>query len=182
MLRLRILAIGLAVFAFGAELLSGQETQTLYLSGRGKDDPVQWEFYCTAGRNSGNWTTIGVPSNWELQGFGTYNYGLDKNKAAEQGKYRCTFELPKRWGDKTIHIVFEGVMTDAKVWINGSSAGPEHQGGFYRFKYDITKLAKFGAGNLLEVEVSKDSSNKSVEAAERRADYWEFGGIYRPVY
>ena len=73
-------------------------------------------------------------------------------------------------------------MTDTNVWINGKRAGPRHQGGFYRFKYDITKLVKFGKMNLLEVTVSKVSANASVEAAERKADYWVFGGIYRPVY
>ncbi|UCC96976.1 MAG: hypothetical protein JSW66_14160 [Phycisphaerales bacterium] len=182
MLRRWTFAIAWGAVVFSAELLAAQQTQRLYLSGRGKDDPVQWEFYCTAGRNSGHWTTIGVPSNWELQGFGTYNYGHDKPKADEQGRYRYKFTLPDRWEDKVIHIVFEGVMTDTQVRINGVSAGPEHQGGFYRFKYDITELVKSGAENLLEVAVNKVSSDQSVEAAERQADYWVFGGIYRPVY
>ena len=37
---------------------------------------VQWDFMCTGGNNSGKWTKIGVPSCWELQGFGTYQYGM----------------------------------------------------------------------------------------------------------
>jgi hypothetical protein len=159
----------------------GEESQIVYLSGQGKDDPVTWEFFCTAGRNSGRWTTIGVPSNWELQGFGTYNYGNEKKKSDEQGRYRRSFNLPVGWTGKRVFLVFEGVMTDAEVWINGQSAGPRHQGGFYRFKYEITDLVQTGQ-NLLEVTVSKVSSNPSVEAAERQADYWVFGGIYRPVY
>ncbi|OHB73992.1 MAG: hypothetical protein A2Z25_05700 [Planctomycetes bacterium RBG_16_55_9] len=153
-----------------------------YLSGVDKDVTAHWEFYCTEGRNSGQWSTIPVPSNWELQGFGTYNYGQDEKKGSEQGKYRYRFEIPNAWTDKVINIVFEGVMTDTEVWINGKSAGSRHQGGFYRFKYDITKLVNFGGENLLEVTVSKVSANASVEAAERKADYWIFGGIYRPVY
>lgn len=36
--------------------------------------------------------------------------------------------------------------------------------------------------NLLEVTVSKESSNAGVNLAERRADYWNFGGLYRPVF
>ncbi len=32
--------------------------------------------FVTDGRNSGKWTKIGVPSCWELQGFGTYQYGI----------------------------------------------------------------------------------------------------------
>jgi hypothetical protein len=152
-----------------------------YLSGHGKNDPVAWEFFCTAGRNSGKWTTIGVPSNWELQGFGNYNYGNDKQKADEQGKYRRTFSVPADWAGGRVFIVFDGVMTDTNVSINGKSAGPKHQGGFYRFKYEIIDLVKTGE-NLLEVTVSKVSSDASVEDAERQADYWVFGGIYRPVY
>ena len=34
----------------------------------------------------------------------------------------------------------------------------------------------------MEVTVKKQSADKSVNAAERRADWWLFGGIYRPVY
>ena len=54
-----------------------QQTEIIYLSGTDADNTVEWEFYCTDGRRSGEWTTIPVPSNWELQGFGTYNYGHD---------------------------------------------------------------------------------------------------------
>lgn len=32
------------------------------------------------------------------------------------------------------------------------------------------------------MKVAKQSANKSVNAAERRADWWLFGGIYRPVW
>ena len=48
------------------------ETHRQYLSGHGCDDMVDWDFFCTGGRNSGKWTKIGVPSCWEGQGFGTY--------------------------------------------------------------------------------------------------------------
>jgi hypothetical protein len=165
----------------GLSRAGAMETETLYLSGQGKDDPMKWEFYCTGGQNSGKWTTIGVPSNWELQGFGTYNYGTERKKSDEQGMYNREFTVPDSWRDKQIFIVFEGVMTDTEVQVNGQSAGPKHQGGFYRFKYEITELVKSGQ-NLLEVTVSKVSANRSVEESERMADYWVFGGIYRPVY
>ena len=73
-------------------------------------------------------------------------------------------------------------MTDASVKVNGAEAGPLHQGAFYRFKYDITELLKFGEENLLEVSVSDKSANHSVNGAERYADFWVFGGIFRPVW
>ena len=46
----------------------------------------------------------------------------------------------------------------------------------------MTDLLEFGVPNLLAVTVSKQSSDPTVNAAERSGDYWVFGGIYRPVY
>ena len=159
-----------------------QETEIQYLSGKDAEAPVDWEFMVSKGRKANIWTTIPVPSNWELQGFGSYNYGHDKDKSDEIGYYKHVFMLPQNWSDKQINIVFEGVMTDTEVKINGKIAGPIHQGGFYRFEYDITGLLHFDEENLLEVKVKKVSDNESVEIAERESDYWVFGGIYRPVY
>ncbi len=153
-----------------------------YLSGTDKDHTVNWDFYCTNGRKSGQWTTIPVPSNWEFQGFGGYNYGHDKVKNDEQGLYKHQFKVGANALHKRIFIVFEGSMTDTEVKINGQLAGPVHQGAFYRFKYDITNLVKNNADNLLEVKVSKMSADASVNRAERNGDFWIFGGIYRPVY
>lgn len=159
-----------------------QNTETLYLSGVDKDHTVEWDFFCTQGSNSGFWTKIAVPSNWELQGFGHYNWGRDKVLANEKGLYKYSFVVPPAWKNKTVFVVFEASMTDTEVKINGRSAGPIHQGGFYRFRYNVTSLLRFGAQNLLEATVSKMSGNNSVNEAERTADYWVFGGIFRPVY
>lgn len=169
---------------------SSTETQLQYLSGHGSDDVVLWDFFCTEGRNSGKWTKIPVPSCWELQGFGTYQYGMPfygkadpPGIAKEQGKYKTTFKLPAEWEGRTIKLVFEGVMTDCSVDINGRRAVKLHQGAFYRFKADVTDRVFFGKKeNLLEVTVSKESANPQVNLAERRADYWNFGGIFRPVF
>lgn len=160
----------------------GHTNEIFHLSGTGSDDTVDWEFFCTKGRRSGEWTTIPVPSNWELQGFGSFNYGHDQPKANEQGKYRHRFQMPAAWRGRQVLIVFEGSMTDTEVRVNGQSAGAIHQGGFYQFEHDISGLVKYGAENLLEVTVSKVSANESVERAERLADFWVFGGIFRPVY
>jgi hypothetical protein len=164
--------------------LYADTTHIAYLSGRGKDNTVNWEFYCTKGRKSGYWTTIPVPSCWEQEGFGSYNYGGDPNanKANEQGLYHYSFNTLNDWQGKHIFLVFDGSMTDTEVKINGQSAGDIHQGAFYRFQYEITNLVRYDSINTLEATVSKMSSNYSVNQAERKSDYWVFGGIYRPVY
>jgi hypothetical protein len=163
--------------------LRAQETEHQYLSGHGKDDAVAWRFLCTTGAQSGLWTNLPVPSNWELHGFGTLSYKKDPTNAwDEKGLYECDFTVPADWSSRRVFLVFDGVMTDTDARVNGQSAGPIHQGGFYRFKYEVTRLVKSGATNRLEVTAAKHSANNSVNRAERLADYWVFGGIYRPVY
>jgi len=169
------------IFSLGLSL-TAQKTEVIYLSGIDKDHTVQWDFFCTNGRNSGNWSKIAVPSNWELQGFGSYHYGKTDLTANEKGLYKYEFSVSRNWKTRRIFIVFEASMTDTEVRINGKIAGPVHQGAFYRFKYDITDLLNFGGKNLLEVTVSKESANESINRAERISDYWVFGGIFRPVY
>ena len=152
---------------------------------------VQWDFFCSDGHNSGKWTKIGVPSCWELQGFGTYQYGMrfygkatPEGIANETGKYKHEFTLPKEWEGRQIQLVFEAAFTEIRVQINGRKAGSgTYQGGFTRHTIDVSDRVFFGQKkNRLEVEVLKESTNPQVNLAERRADYWNFGGIWRPVF
>ena len=165
------------------------KTELQYLSGHGCDDMVEWDFMCTDGRNSGKWGKIGVPSCWELQGYGTFQYGMrfygiafPEGIAKEKGLYKYEFTIPAEWRGKLVELVFEASMTDTEAKINGRKAVGKHQGGFYRFVADVTDRVNFGKKNILEVTVSKDSENGSVNLAERRADYWNFGGLFRPVF
>jgi len=183
---IRLFAV-LALLCAAALPATAAETALQYLSGTGPDDAVPWDFFCTDGRQSRIWAKIAVPSCWEQQGFGTYNYGgeLMRNDAPlgnEQGLYRREFTVPAAWQGKVVRLVFDGSMTDTSVWINGRSAGPTHSGAFYQFRYDITPLLKFGETNLIEVTVAKTSAVRSINDAERAADYWVFGGIFRPVW
>ncbi|HEU6447983.1 MAG TPA: glycoside hydrolase family 2 TIM barrel-domain containing protein [Verrucomicrobiae bacterium] len=173
--------IAAAFLFWAAKILFAQQTEIQFLSGHGKDDAVPWKFFCTGGAQSGYWTNLVVPSNWELHGFGTLTYHRDAPDA-ESGLYEHEFSVPKNWDGKRIFLVFDGAMTDTSAKINGHSAGPTHQGGYYQFKYDITSLVKFGDENKLEVTVAKHSANASVNGAERTGDFWMYGGIFRPVY
>jgi len=174
------------------QLVSGapeNQKQVLFLSGKGAFNTKTWDFFCTEGRNSGVWTKIEVPSCWEQQGFGNYEYGRNSYSfgpkyiyAKEKGIYKYTFQVPADWKNKEVNIVFDGSMTDTEVKINGKLAGAIHQGAFYRFKYRITDKLLYGTINQLEVTVSKFSADESVNRAERYGDYWNFGGIFRPVF
>ncbi|MGB3150784.1 MAG: glycoside hydrolase family 2 TIM barrel-domain containing protein, partial [Maribacter sp.] len=169
----------LAICAFLSLSITAQTK--VYLSGKDASTAVDWEFKISDGRNSGFWTTVPVPSNWETEGFGYYMYGMDKldNRALPIGYYRHSFNFSLQKG-KRYFIVFQGSMTDTEVTLNGINIGT-HQGGFTEFKFEITDFLKEGT-NDLEVQVNSSSTNESIVAAERFADYWMFSGIFRPVY
>jgi hypothetical protein len=170
------------LFSAIASTCPAQQTVIQYLSGTDKDHTVQWDFMVNNGRNSGKWSKIAVPSCWETKGFGTYSYYQDVANANETGFYKNNFTLKPTYKGKKIKLVFEASMTDTEVKINGKSAGPIHRGGFYEFNYDITELVRFNEENLLEVTVTKKSAVNAINRAERMADFWLFGGIFRPVY
>ena len=202
-----LLASGLEAWGQGAAkrqtATASQETQRLYLSGHGCDDMVEWDFQCLDGKTGSNpgrsqapgaakWTKIGVPSCWELQGFGTYQYGMRfygkataEGIADERGLYRHEFTLPAEWAGRQILLVFEAAFTEIRVQMNGRKAGNgTYQGGYTRHTIDVSDRVFFGKNkkNRLEVEVLKESTVPQVNLAERRADYWNFGGIWRPVF
>ena len=168
------------------------ETDIMYLSGTDKDQTVEWNFKVVGGRNAGGWSKIPVPSNWETQGYGTYQYWADWRPANNeggslapdrQGHYRYNFTVPQAWRSKRVRIVFDAVMTETTVLVNRKLAGEPHIGGFYRFSYDISDLLNFdGAENVLEAIVNRYTSSNSTNKAEREGDYWTFSGIYRPVW
>ncbi len=173
--------------SIAAARAQARHPERIYLSGTGIDDTRTWEFFCSGGQNSGRWEKIEVPCNWELQGFGEYTYGRwytvkGATPSDETGIYRHRFADPRTSAEERVKIYFDGVMTDTEVLVNGQPAGEVHRGGFYRFSYDITDLLEAGQANTLEVKVAKESANKSVNAAERKADWWLYGGIYRPVW
>lgn len=176
-----------AILLSATALTFGAVTQRHYLSGTDSGDAKIWDFYCTDGQRSKKKSKIEVPSCWELQGFGEYTYGRfyktpGLSPSTESGLYTTTFKIPVSENGNHFRLTFEGSMTDTHVKIDGKEIAPAHQGGFTEFSFDITPFIKPGRKQTLEVRVDKESANASVNSAERRADWWLFGGIYRPVY
>lgn len=165
------------------------ETERVYLSGRGCDDAVDWSFEIDSGARAGEKTTVPVPGCWEAHGFGVLQYGNylkgpdKKYRTVEPerctGVYRRRFAAPEGGDGRHVDLVFQAVFTDCEVSLNGERLG-SHQGGFYPFQFDVT--GKLRAENELVVTVKSESSDESVNLAERRGDYWNYGGIWRPVY
>ena len=93
--------------------------------------------------------------------------------------YRRHFRAPASWNGKRVFVDFGGVMTAAKVSINGH-AFEEYRGGYTNFSFELTPHLKFGADNVLAVVV--DSTERpDIPPFGGSIDYLTFGGIYRDV-
>ena len=97
------------------------------------------------------------------------NFPLDRGSAW----YRCYFRLNEEDKNKRITLLFDGVATKCKVYVN-SILMAEHNTGGIGFEVDITDIAKFNSDlNVVAVHV---------DCHEYEAWYYEGGGIYRNVW
>ena len=106
-------------------------------------------------------------------------HSFDDKKYEFVSQYRRRFRAPAAWRGKRVFVDFAGVMTAAKVSINGH-AFEEYRGGYTPFSFELTPHLKFAGENLLEVMV--DSTERAdIPPFGGSIDYLTFGGIYREV-
>lgn len=134
-----------------------------------------------------DWSSISVPSNWQMEGFGTplfRNVGLPHPMDPPEvpktfnpvGSYYRTFDIPANWKNKQVVLHFEGVHSASYVWMNGKEVG-YNQGGMEPAEYDVTRFLKKGQ-NSIGVQVLRYSDGAYMEDQ----DTWRLSGIYRDVY
>lgn len=137
--------------------------------------------------DAGDWRTIPVPSNWQLQGYGrpiylNTRYCFPPNPPHiphhynPVGSYRTEFEIPAGWKERQVFLHFNGVKSAFYLWINGKKVGYS-QGSMTPAEFDITKHLQPGK-NLLAAEVYRWSDGAYLECQ----DMWRLSGIYRDVY
>lgn len=93
--------------------------------------------------------------------------------------YRRTFQIQAKDQDKRAILHFDGVMTSAEVFINGTFVC-EHRGGYTPFHCDITSYVKIGTDNVLVVKVDS-TEREDIPPFGHVIDYLTYGGIYREV-
>jgi beta-galactosidase len=133
------------------------------------------------------WKTIPVPSNWQIEGYGTaiysnvqYPFPKDEpNIPADDnpvGSYRRTFEIPDDWAGRQVFLTFDGVNSAFYLWINGEKAGYS-QGSRTPAEFDVTEFLQPGT-NHIAVEVYRWCDGSYLEDQ----DFWRLSGIFRDVY
>ena len=137
--------------------------------------------------DDGNWKTIPVPSNWEVQGYGlplyvniTYPFPKDAPNIPHHdnpvGSFRTRFSMSDDWKGRETFLTFDGVNSAFYVWINGEKAGYS-QDSRTSAEFNITRFLKRGE-NLLTVEVYRWCDGSYLEDQ----DFWRLSGIFRDVY
>ena len=132
--------------------------------------------------------TIDVPSHWVLRGNGRYGrpaytnvdfpFPVDPPYPPEVnpvGDYHRTFELPDGWEDDLVALRFDGVESQASVWVNGAWVGMV-RGSRLAHEFDITDRVHPGE-NTITVRVHQFSPGSYLEDQ----DQWWLPGIFRSV-
>ncbi len=143
------------------------------------------------------WDKIDVPSNWQLQGYGTplytnvtYPFKKDPPRVMGTppqhytnykernpvGSYKTTFEVPSKWQGREVFINFDGVDSAFYLWVNGQKVGYS-QDSRTPAEFNITKYLNEGE-NTLAAEVYRYSDGSYLEDQ----DFWRLSGIFRDVY
>jgi len=146
--------------------------------------------------NVSSWAEIPVPSNWEVQGYGTpfyrnlgYTIKRDfphvmsepdpKYTAFKErnpvGSYRRDFVLPTEWNGRRVFVTFDGVDSGFFLWVNGQKVGYSVNSR-NAAEFDLTKYLKPG-NNTIAAEVYQYSSGTWLEDQ----DMWRLHGIFRNV-
>ena len=131
---------------------------------------------------------IDVPSHWVLREDGLYGrpaytnvdfpFPVDPPYPPEVnpvGDYRRSFDLPDSWGEGVVALRFDGVESQATVWVNGTWVGMA-RGSRLAHEFDVTDLVRPGA-NTITVRVHQFSSGSYLEDQ----DQWWLPGIFRSV-
>jgi beta-galactosidase len=119
------------------------------------------------------WQEISVPHDWAISGPAIPDGDSNTGKLPWQGEgwYRRGLEIPAGSNGKTVYLIFDGIMSNPEVYINGQLAG-KWDYGYNSFYLDVTKFLTMNGKNLLAIHVDN----------RRHDSRWYPGaGIYRKV-
>nr|WP_294900942.1 DUF4982 domain-containing protein [uncultured Pedobacter sp.] len=141
--------------------------------------------------NDKKWETVTVPHDWAI--YGPFDKEIDKQEVAitqngekvatektgrtgalpyiGEGWYRNTFTLPQYKTGEKVLVIFEGAMSEPKVYLNGIKLG-EWNYGYNYFYIDITKQILAGAPNVLAVHLQNEGESSR---------WYPGAGLYRKV-
>ncbi|NPD47622.1 glycoside hydrolase family 2 TIM barrel-domain containing protein [Lentimicrobium sp. S6] len=141
--------------------------------------------------NDSDWETVQVPHDWAI--YGPFDKEIDKQtvaiiqngeeKASEktgrtgalpyigEAWYRTHFDIPKLHKNQKVLLLFEGAMSEPKIFLNGEKVG-EWGYGYSYFYFDITDELLSNQENTLAVHLQ----NRGLSSR-----WYPGAGLYRNV-
>jgi beta-galactosidase len=138
-----------------------------------------------------SWQSVTIPHDWAI--YGPFDKEVDKQTVAieqngekvasektgrtgalpyiGEGWYRNSFSLPNYKTGQKVIVLFEGAMSEPRVFLNGQKVG-EWNYGYNYFWFDITSQFVAGATNVLAVKLT------NVGLSSR---WYPGAGLYRNV-
>jgi beta-galactosidase len=125
------------------------------------------------GFDDSKWQSVNIPHDWAISGpviiDGDGNTG--KLPWRGEGWYRRNLDIPSSLSGKNVYLIFDGIMSDPEVYINGKIAG-KWDYGYNSFYLDITEYLQFNGNNKLAIHV--DTRNHD-------SRWYPGAGIYRKI-
>ena len=150
-------------------VVPGVKAPVISLNGTWKINMDPPESFWEKGVDFSGWQDIQVPGECQMQGFAIRH---DKPVV-----YKQTFDVPPDYAGRNVVLVFYGVYSYARVWVNGVFIR-EHYGGFTRWDCDITDHVVAGEKAILTVEVTDRIDDISYASGYAKH---QIGGILRDV-
>ena len=142
--------------------------------------------------NDVKWQSVTIPHDWAI--YGPFSINNDKQEVAitqdgqkdamehagrtgglpfvGTGWYRLTFDVPNYTKGDKVELLFDGAMSHAKVYVNGSEAGYWPYG-YNSFVIDATAFIKGSKGNKLAVRLENEPESSR---------WYPGAGLYRNVH
>ena len=151
----------------------GAKTERMLIGAAAYDYKDESDSYDPSKMSGDLWENVSLPHDYVIEQAPSPEYpqALGYLKY-ENAWYRKRFTLDKEDADKRITLYFEGVATNATVYLNGCLM-KHNFCGYTPFEVDITDIAYFDKENVLAVYT--DSST-------HEGWWYQGGGIYRHVW
>jgi beta-galactosidase len=125
-------------------------------------------------QNKIEWQSVNLPHTWNALDATDVNPGYRRSASW----YKRNLEINNIDPEAIYELYFEGVNTQAEVYVNNQKAG-EHIGGYIGFSIDISNFIMDGDNEVL---VRASNAYNPDIIPSQKSDFFIFGGITRDVW
>ncbi|MEI6138170.1 MAG: glycoside hydrolase family 2 TIM barrel-domain containing protein [Mariniphaga sp.] len=119
------------------------------------------------------WQNVNIPHDWAIGEPTVIDGDGNTGKLPWKGEgwYRRNLEIQANYTGKNIYLIFDGIMSQPEVFINGQLAG-KWDYGYNSFYLDITKFVQVNGKNKLAIHA---------DTREHGSRWYPGAGIYRKI-